>query len=106
MGKVPQEKGCVKAHILYVLESQVPAFFHITTASVHDSKAMKNIPYESGFYYVFDRGYNAFKELYKIRLNESYFVVRAKKTYSTSVRHGNADCLRMCLLIPLSNSRM
>ena len=52
---------------------------YITTASVHDSKAMKEIPYESGSYYVFDRGYNAFKELYKIRLNESYFVVRAKK---------------------------
>ena len=40
---------------------------------------MKEIPYESGSYYVFDRGYNAFKELYKIRLNESYFLVRAKK---------------------------
>ena len=77
--KFRKKKGGVKAHVLYDLESQVPAFFHITTASVHDSKAMKNIPYESGSYYVFDRGYNAFKELYKIRLNESYFVVRAKK---------------------------
>lgn len=77
--KFRKKKGGVKAHVLYDLESQVPAFFHITTASVHDSKTMKNIPYESGSYYVFDRGYNAFKELYKIRLNESYFVVRAKK---------------------------
>ena len=65
--------------VLYDLESQVPAFFHITTASVHDSKTMKEIPFESGSYYVFDRGYNVFKELYKICLNESYFVVRAKK---------------------------
>jgi len=69
----------VKAHVLYDLESQVPAFYHITTASVHDSKAMGFIPYESGSYYVFDRGYNAFKELYKIHLMTSYFVVRAKK---------------------------
>lgn len=30
-------------------------------------------------YYVFDFGYNAFKELYKIHLHESFFVVRAKK---------------------------
>ena len=52
---------------------------HISTASVHDSKAIKYIPYESGSYYVFDRGYNAFKELYKIHLHESFFVVRAKK---------------------------
>ena len=77
--KFRKKKGGVKAHVLYDLESQVSAFFHITTASVHDSKAMKEIPYESGSYYVFDRGYNAFKELYKICLNESYFVVRAKK---------------------------
>lgn len=61
--KFRKKKGGVKAHGLYNLESQVPASFHITTASVHDSKAMKEIPYESGSYYVFDRGYNAFKEL-------------------------------------------
>ena len=77
--KFRKKKGGVKAHVLYDLESQVPAFFHVTTASVHDSKAMKEIPYESGSYYVFDRGYNAFKELYRIHLHESFFIVRAKK---------------------------
>ena len=76
---MPQPIRGVKAHVLYDLESQVLACFHVTNASVHDSKAMKENPYESGSYYVFDRGYKAFKELYKIRLNESYFVVRAKK---------------------------
>lgn len=74
-----KKKGGVKAHVLYDLEAQVPAYFHFSTASVHDSKAMKYIPYESESYYVFDRGYNAFKELYKIHLHESFFVVRAKK---------------------------
>ena len=44
-----------------------------------DSKAMKEIPYESESYYIFDRGYNAFKELFKIHQHESFFVVRAKK---------------------------
>ena len=77
--KFRKKKGGVKAHGLYDLESQVPAFFHISTASVYDSKAMKEIPYESGSYYVFDRGYNAFKELFKIHQHESFFVVRAKK---------------------------
>ena len=77
--KFRKRKGGVKAHVLYDLESQVPAYFHITKASVHDSKAMKEIPYESSSYYVFDRGYNAFKELYRIHRHESFFVVRAKK---------------------------
>lgn len=77
--KFRKKKGGVKVHVLYDLESQVPAFFHISTASVYDSKAMKEIPYESGSFYVFDRGYNAFKELFKIHQHESLFVVRAKK---------------------------
>ena len=77
--KFRKKKGGVKTHVLYDLEAQVPAYFHFSTASVHDSKAMKYIHYESGSYYVFDRGYNAFKELHKIHLHESFFVVRAKK---------------------------
>ena len=61
-----------KKHVtdIFKLKGNVYAF---------DSKAMKEIPYESGSYYVFDRGYNAFKELFKIHQHESFFVVRTKK---------------------------
>lgn len=76
--KFRKKKGGVKVHVLYDLEVQVPAFYHITTASVHDSKAMPEIPYETGAYYIFDRGYNNFKELFRIQRMESCFVVRAK----------------------------
>ena len=76
--KFRKKKGGVKAHVLFDLEAQVPAFYHITTASVYDSKAMPEIPYETGAYYVFDRGYNNFGELYRIQRMESFFVVRAK----------------------------
>lgn len=81
--KFRKKKGGVKAHVLYDLEAQVPAFYHITTASVHDSKAMPEIPYETGAYYIFDRGYNNFKELFRIQRMESCFVVRAK----TNLQH-------------------
>ena len=77
--KFRSRKGGVKAHVLYDLETHVPSFYHITTASVHDSTAMSAIPYESGSYYVFDRGYNAFAELFRINRLESFFVVRAKQ---------------------------
>ena len=40
---------------------------------------MKEIPYESGLYYIFDRAYNHFKMLYKIYQIGAFFVVRAKK---------------------------
>ena len=44
--KFRKKKGGIKVHTLYDVETQIPTFFHITTASVHDSKAMIEIPYE------------------------------------------------------------
>lgn len=77
--KFRKRKGGIKVHTLYDIETSVPAFFHITEAAVHDSKAMAVIPYETGSYYIFDRGYNNFKQLYRIEEIESFFVVRTKK---------------------------
>lgn len=76
--KFRRRKGGIKVHTLYDVETQIPAFFHITEASVHDSKVMNQIPYESGSYYIFDRAYNNFKLLYKIQQIGAYFVIRAK----------------------------
>lgn len=76
--KFRRRKGGIKVHTLYDVETQIPALFHITEASVHDSKAMKEIPYEPGAYYIFDRAYNNFKMLYKIHQIGAYFVIRAK----------------------------
>ena len=83
--KFRKKKGGIKVHTLYDIETQVPAFFHITEASVHDSKAMKEIPYESGSYYIFDRAYNNFKMLYKIHQIQAFFVIRAKKNLQYKV---------------------
>ena len=77
--KFRKHKGGIKIHTLYDVEAQVPAFFHITTASTNDIKAMPEIPYEKGAYYIFDRGYNDFSNLFKIEQIEATFVVRAKK---------------------------
>ena len=74
-----KHKGGIKMHTLYDIETQIPAYVHITTASVHDSKVMPEIPYEKDAHYIFDRGYNDFGNLYKIHLIEAFFVVRAKR---------------------------
>ena len=76
--KFRRNKGGVKAHILYDVETQIPAFFHITTAAVHDSKVMDAIPYEPKSYYVFDKAYTNFDSLFKIHQIGAYFVIRAK----------------------------
>ena len=73
-------------HTLYDIEMQIPAYVHITPASVHDSKVMPEIPYEKGAHYIFDRGYNDFGNLYKINLIEACFVVRAKRNVKFRAR--------------------
>lgn len=77
--KFRKKKGGIKVHTLYDVETQIPTFFHITTASTHDSKAMSEIPYETGSYYIFDRAYNKFSQLFGINQIGAHFVVRAKK---------------------------
>ena len=77
--KFRKAKGGIKVHTLYDITTQIPAFVHITEATVHDVKAMDLIPYESGAYYIFDRGYVDYERLYRITQIKSYFVIRAKK---------------------------
>jgi len=76
--KFRKAKGGIKLHTLYDITTQIPAFIHITAATVNDVKAMDVIPYENGAYYIFDRGYVDFARLYRITLLSAYFVVRAK----------------------------
>lgn len=77
--KFRSTKGGIKVHTLFDVETQIPTLFHITEASVNDVNAMDVISYETGAYYIFDRGYNDFGRLYNITLIDAYFMVRAKK---------------------------
>lgn len=47
-----KHKGGIKIHTLYDIETQIPTFFHITSAKVNDVNAMDVIHYETGSYYV------------------------------------------------------
>ncbi|MCQ2233291.1 MAG: IS4 family transposase [Paludibacteraceae bacterium] len=76
--KFRSKKGGVKVHVLYDIEAQVPTFYTVTTASKHDSTAMSSICYEPNAYYIFDRAYDSFIELYRIHHTNSFYMVRAK----------------------------
>ncbi len=73
-----KRKGGIKLHTLYDVKTSIPSFLHITTASVHDVNILDLIPYETGSFYVVDKGYIDFKRLYKLHLKGSFFVTRAK----------------------------
>jgi len=77
--KFRKAKAGIKIHTLFDITTQIPAFIHITEASVNDMIAMDVIPYEYGAYYIFDRGYVDYKRLYNITKHSAYFVIRAKK---------------------------
>ena len=77
--KFRKAKAGIKMHTLFDIATQIPAFIHITEASVNNMNAMDVIPYEYGAYYVFDRGYVDYKRLYNITKYSAYFVIRAKK---------------------------
>ena len=74
-------KGGVKAHVLYDNEAQVPAFYTVTTASKHDSTLLSSIHYEPNAYYIFDRAYDSFKELYKIHLTDSFLCCQSQDEF-------------------------
>jgi hypothetical protein len=73
-----KKKAGIKLHTLYDITTQIPAFIHITEATVNDVNVMDVIPYEAEAYYVFDRGYIDYARLYRITLHQAWFVIRAK----------------------------
>jgi IS4 transposase len=82
-------KAGIKLHTLYDVETDIPAFIHITEAKVHDVNAMDVIPYETSAYYVFDRGYYDLKRLFHINEIGSYFVIRPKSRMQYKVIKDN-----------------
>ncbi len=97
--KFRSTKGGIKLHTLYDLNTHIPVFVHITPASVHDMNVMDHINYESGAYYVFDRGYVDYYRLFEITQHSAFFVIRAKsnlsfrRLYSRKVNKANGVML-------------
>jgi hypothetical protein len=92
-------KGGIKLHTLYDVKTSIPAFIHVSTASVHDVNALDLLHYEPGGYYILDRGYVDYKRLFRIYQSSAFFVVRAKdnlqfrRMYSNKVNKENGVLL-------------
>jgi hypothetical protein len=87
--KFRKTKGGIKLHTLYDITTQIPAFIHITSASVNDMNAMDFIPYEHDAYYIFDRGYVDYTRLFQITSHSAYFVIRAKSNLKFDRMYSN-----------------
>lgn len=74
-----KNKAAIKLHTLYDVRTLLPTFVHVTAASVHDVRALDELVYEAGAYYLLDRAYIDFERLYTINECKAYFVTRAKR---------------------------
>jgi hypothetical protein len=84
--------GAVKLHALVDVKTSIPVFVHITAASVHDVNGLDEIPYETGGYYIMDRGYVDFRRLSTIDQHGAFFVIRARNNLKfTRVSSKKAD---------------
>jgi hypothetical protein len=75
-------KSAVKIHTQLDLRGNIPSFFHITKAKVHDINLLDILEFEIGAFYIMDRGYFDFERLWTINMAGAYFVIRAKKSIS------------------------
>lgn len=71
-------KGGIKLHALYDVRTSVPSFLLISKASLHDVNVLDAISYQSGSFYIMDKAYIDFARLYRIHLQNAFFVTRAK----------------------------
>lgn len=75
-------KSAVKIHTQLDLRGNIPAFFVISEAKVHDINFLDILEFETGAMYIMDRGYFDFERLWKINSAKAYFIIRAKSSIS------------------------
>ena len=71
-------KSGIKVHTQIDIATEIPVFYRITNAKVHDVNSMDWFTYEAFACYVFDRGYFDLARLYKINVFGAFFIIREK----------------------------
>ncbi|MFS4416363.1 IS4 family transposase [Maribacter sp. 2307ULW6-5] len=78
--KYRQTTAAVKMHSLLDIHHGIPEFFCVTDGLTHDMAILKQLFFEPGAFYVMDRGYMDFAQLYRIERSGAFFVIRAKSS--------------------------
>jgi hypothetical protein len=69
-------KAAVKLHTQLDIKTEIPTFVHLSDGLLHDVNLLDLIDFETGAFYVMDRGYIDFARLYRIHCEGAYFVTR------------------------------
>ena len=71
-------KSGIRIHTQIDIATEIPVFYRITNAKVHDVNAMDWLTYERLACYVFDRGYFDLARLFAIEQSGAFFIIREK----------------------------
>jgi len=74
-----QSKGGMKLHMSYDPDAGLPDQMFFTDGKVADINRLDSFGFKEGDIFVFDRGYCDYNSLYRIELNDTFFVTRLKK---------------------------
>jgi len=86
--KFRSTKSGIKIHTQVDIVTEIPVFYRITNANVHDVNSMDWLTYEPQACYVFDRGYFDLARLYRINVCGAFFIIREKKKTSYRIVSG------------------
>ncbi len=75
VGNLLEDDNPVVYQYYFKKNASIPSFMLITPAKMHDVNATDWLHYESGSFYIFDRGYVDFSRLYRIDQSEAWFVI-------------------------------
>jgi hypothetical protein len=81
------QKAAIKLHTLLDLHGNIPSFIHVSDGKMHDVNALDLIDFETGAFYLFDRGYIDFARLFTITQAQAFFVTRAKSNLKFKRRY-------------------
>jgi len=76
--KFRSTKAGIKLHTQLDLKTSIQEFIEITNAPVYEVNVMDLVKYQTDSFYVLDCGYMDFERLYRIHLNEAFYIIRAK----------------------------
>lgn len=83
------DRSAIKIHTQLDLRGNIPSFFLITEAKIHDVNFLDTLEFEAGAFYIMDRGYFDFERLWKINRQGAFFVIRAKGGLSFERMYSN-----------------
>ena len=71
-------KAAIKLHTWLDLRGNIPSFIHITDGNTHEVNVMDDLVLEPGAFYLMDRGYLDFAQLFVIHEAKAFFVTRSQ----------------------------